>query len=261
MQPIIPFLRRFLFTLTHGAALMSYGVLTQRGRDRLKEVAAVFGYPRPRTALPRVTLEKLSPDPGPVELVGLARTRHNVNVFELMVLCRLAKWMKPHRIFEFGTYDGRTTLNLAVNTPPHTRILTLDLAPAGSHVPSGGIVGERYLGTSHAERIQQLVGNSLEFDFGPYEGTVDMVFIDAGHAYPSVLRDTQVAARLIRKEGGVIVWHDYRAIDGVTLCLDGMAARGGMWSSMCHLDETRLAILDTRKGADSPPGGSTSRSP
>lgn len=35
----------------------------------------------------------------------------------------------PKLIIEIGTFDGRTTLNLAVNSPPKTKIVTLDLPP------------------------------------------------------------------------------------------------------------------------------------
>jgi Methyltransferase domain len=59
-------------------------------------------------------------------------------------------------------------------------------------------------------RIKQLFGNSLEFDFSPYERSIDLVFVDAAHDYPHGFPDSRTALRLVRP-GGVVLWHDFIA--------------------------------------------------
>ena len=49
----------------------------------------------------------------------------NVNLAELAILSALCRTFRPLSIMEIGTFDGRTTLNLAINTD--ARIFTLDL--------------------------------------------------------------------------------------------------------------------------------------
>ncbi len=49
----------------------------------------------------------------------------NVNVAELAVLNALCRTLKPKSIMEIGTFDGRTTLNLALNS--NAQVFTLDL--------------------------------------------------------------------------------------------------------------------------------------
>jgi len=89
--------------------------------------------------------------------------------------------------------------------------------------PPGGIVGCRFAGTAEGERIQQLLEDSLRFDPAPYRGRIDMAFIDAGHDYEHVLRDTQNALAMVRP-GGAILWHDYSCWwPGVQKCLDDLS--------------------------------------
>ncbi|MEX1187615.1 MAG: class I SAM-dependent methyltransferase, partial [Bacteroidia bacterium] len=57
-------------------------------------------------------------------------------------------------------------------------------------------------------RITHLFGDSRSFDFTPYEGKSDLVFIDGDHHFDSVVEDTRTAFRLV-SEKGIIVWHDY----------------------------------------------------
>src|SRR6188768_1735878 len=51
----------------------------------------------------------------------------NVSLYELFVINALVAQRAPLRIFEFGTFNGRTTLNLAANSPADARVFTLDL--------------------------------------------------------------------------------------------------------------------------------------
>jgi len=54
----------------------------------------------------------------------------NVRISELGILSALAANCEDFtNIFEIGTFDGRTTLNLALNSPMKCMIYTLDLPP------------------------------------------------------------------------------------------------------------------------------------
>ena len=63
---------------------------------------------------------------------------------ELAVLAQAAAAVSPgDEIIEIGTFDGRTTLNLALNAPPTSHIFTLDL-PAGAPTAYSLAAGERH---------------------------------------------------------------------------------------------------------------------
>ena len=158
----------------------------------------------------------------------------NVKRYELLVLCAVAKHLKAERLFEFGTFDGLTTWHLAANCGPEARLWTFDLPldhPARSNPAHDRRVGKihgvwlggQFAGTPEAARITQLHGDSLDFDPGPFDKSIDFCFIDAGHGYEHVLRDTENALQMV-KPGGVILWHDYsRWWPGVQKCLDDLA--------------------------------------
>jgi len=66
----------------------------------------------------------------------------NVRISELGILAHMAaNCPEEKNIFEIGTFDGRTTLNLALNAPEGCRILTLDLAPRHEDQICAGLRG------------------------------------------------------------------------------------------------------------------------
>ena len=160
---------------------------------------------------------------------------------ELLTLAAISRHIKPRRIFEIGTYTGSSTLEMAINTADETEILTLDLEP-------GEKIGSAFRDTTHAAKIRQLYGNSLTFDYTPYEHSVDLVLVDANHSYECVSSDTEKAFTLLRP-GGVIVWDDYRWLDihsecaGVTRFLNEFQAKSPLFS----IAGTRFAIYVDNK--------------
>ena len=142
------------------------------------------------------------------------RWGHPFNDNELVLLCHLAAagW---HPIVEFGTFDGRTAHNLALNAPDAT-VITIDLpgAPDGSNVE--GREYDRYVSgacvaTAPAAirtRIQQIYSDSRDVDLRHLYGTVGLVFIDGGHSEEVCRHDTAEALRLVRP-GGIVAWDDY----------------------------------------------------
>jgi hypothetical protein len=140
---------------------------------------------------------------------------HITNNNSLIFLCCLAKaGFSP--IVEFGTFTGRTTYNLALNTTG--KIYTVDI---GKNVDAGSNVrgirypeyqpGEVFLDDPNLKgRIELIIGDSRTLDFSHLHGTVGMVIVDGGHSYEVAKSDTQKALRMIRA-GGIIVWDDYGA--------------------------------------------------
>lgn len=160
----------------------------------------------------------------------------NVKLDELIVISAIAQSLQARKLFEFGTFDGLTTWHLASNCGPMARIWTLDLPldhPARKAVGhdrrvgkiSGTMVGQHFQGTAEQQQIEQLFGDSLQFDPSPYRQQMDFVFVDAGHGYENVRKDTESALEMTRP-GGVILWHDYsRWWPGVQRVLDNLSRR------------------------------------
>lgn len=159
----------------------------------------------------------------------------NIRISELAVLNLIAQEADDDtNIFEIGTFDGRTSLNLAFSSPDTLKIYTLDLEPdmdteytlasGERHMVEKNMSGariEKYRETHKhiTKKIHQLFGDSAKFDFSPYYDSCSFVFIDGSHAYDYAMSDTKEALKMVKK-GGVIIWHDYGIWDGVTKALE-----------------------------------------
>ncbi len=164
----------------------------------------------------------------------------NVRISELAILSALAAGCREgSTLFEIGTFDGRTTLNLALNAPGTCRIYTLDLPPDQApkyqladgerHMVEKLAPGSRYeqyrsKHSAEISRIHQLHGDSATFDYSPYKGSCSLVFVDGSHSYDYALSDTRAAMALV-EAGGVIIWHDYGIWEGVTKALEELEQR------------------------------------
>jgi predicted O-methyltransferase YrrM len=142
---------------------------------------------------------------------------------ETHFMATLVKELAPQRIFEIGTYNGFTTLHMAVNSPVSCQIFTLDL-PADYNVNnakdssyddllviklSQTTINQRFYKKHPLEnKIIELYGDSAVFDFSRYDGKMDIVFIDGNHSLSYVKSDTENAFKML-SEQGVIVWHDF----------------------------------------------------
>lgn len=165
------------------------------------------------------------------------------------VLCAITKLVGERTFFEIGTFLGETTLAVARNNPD-ARIYTLDLPSSESRATTSLEMTDDYLferwdrgsafqGTPEASRITMLTGDSATFDFSPYAGTMDAVFIDASHSYSYVKSDTEAALRLLSPTG-TILWHDYPAYPGIYAWLNELGARQGQ--KIYHIIGTGIAF-------------------
>lgn len=146
---------------------------------------------------------------------------------DIVSLCMIGRLLHPQRIFEIGTLNGYTALHFAANAP-EAEVYTLDL-PDNASVALNTTVGDArfvgnsfkkdrlYCGKKEESRIHPLYGDSANFDFSPFFGTIDYFFIDGSHSYEYVRNDTLKALDCCHP-GSVIAWHDYgrRGINGVS---------------------------------------------
>lgn len=138
---------------------------------------------------------------------------------ELLLISSLVSYFKPKNLLEIGTFDGLSTLHLALNSPLDSKIHTLDissdqlvdknlLAPSDlKYILEPSKKKKLYKETAFVEKIIEHEGHSLFFSFSQFQ-EVDFVFIDGGHHFQIVKNDTEKSLSIL-KPGGIILWHDY----------------------------------------------------
>lgn len=208
--------------------------------------------PQIKAIIPKIELSALWPDEISVKILEPDAKDGNVSLGELIVISQLIKLRNPLKIFEIGTFDGRTALNMALNSSPQTAIYTLDLAPGEAAESSTGgdkkfigkvETGFRFKGKEASKKINQLLGDSAKFDFAPYQNSMDFVFVDGSHAYEYVLKDSESALKII-KPGGIILFHDYNTSwPGVTKALNELYQNDSRFKNLKHISGTSLVIL------------------
>lgn len=171
---------------------------------------------------------------------------------QLACLVLLTKALRPTTIFEIGTFRGRTALNFALNAPPDARVFTLDLPPddrmdaatrtnfSDARIISESRTGRDYHGSDVEGKIVQLYGDSSTFDFSPYFGKVDLVYVDGAHDYDAVRIDSENAIRMLRP-GGYALWDEfcnYGDYNDVTRAVIDTVPKG----QVVHVANTQLAV-------------------
>ena len=182
----------------------------------------------------------------------------NVSAFELMILAGLVRQTQPQRIFEIGTFNGLTSLTMALNAPASTQLFTLDLPPQQRHETQHAVLdgdkhfigavrlGELFQRGAHPpeeKKITQLLGDSAAFDYTPHINATDFVFVDGSHAYDYVMSDSKNALRLLRNGRGIILWHDYNTFWPDTIrALEELNLRQE-FKPLYHIEGTAFVIL------------------
>lgn len=247
-----------------GAAYaLTAGLAQRRHRGLLTQVARHFGYDdvAADATLPTISLEEMVPAGLALDLRELRGVDGNVSPLELIVIAGSVARLHARTVFEIGTFDGRTTLNLAANAAPGGTVYTLDLPPAGAgpslaadaddhkYLPGAARAATRIGDASTVASIHQLYGDSASFDFAPYRAKIDVCFVDGAHSYDYVLSDSRHALEMTR-EGGIILWHDYGTWRGVTTALNELQRAGGAFGALRQVEGTALAVLQReRRGA------------
>jgi hypothetical protein len=188
-------------------------------------------------AIPTIELSELFP--GVREVIVTMEVGYNywnISPLELYLLSCIAIRCNPKKIFEIGTYDGATSLQLA-KCCPDSQIVTIDLP---SQPDSQFKVGSRYTGTPYESQIVQLYGDSTKFDYSPYSKQMDLIFVDGGHEFEVVRIDSINALEMVNA-GGIIVWDDYLNFRGVKRVIEELAKV----YPIKHLAGTKFAVLKT----------------
>ena len=180
------------------------------------------------------------------------RASGGLKLLEMFVLLAASRLVEAKRLFEFGTFLGNTTLNLALNIPDDGKIFTLDLGQ--QHV--GAIKQDvedaplteihlaaqsslEFIGNAVEHKVTTLTGNSTVFDFSRWHESIDLVFIDGGHDLATVRSDSENALRMAcDNKPSCILWHDYRNpfYSGLTYYLDELSQQ----LELVHIEETMI---------------------
>ncbi len=213
---------------------------------------------RRQALIPLRRLADLWPSPGQVSVEADALGEGNPTLIELFCLGAIASGTGARLMFEIGTFDGSTTLQLALNSPPDAVVYTLDLPSEEIDRTQNPLLpgersyvlkprsGSRFVGTNAQVKIRQLFGDSATFSAGPLVGQMDLVVVDGSHALDSVRSDSALAQTLARP-GGWIVWHDYGVWPDVTTGLLELAIK----LPLVQLEATTLVVaqVPSLKGA------------
>jgi hypothetical protein len=174
-------------------------------------------------------------------------------LLETTALIAASNAVAAKRIFEFGTFLGSTTLNLALSIPEDGEVFTLDLDESSlssvQQDPADAPLTELhmatrildFMGSVVGHKVKTLTGNSITFDFAPWQDSIDLSFIDGGHDSVTVKADTEHALEIARKDRSAgILWHDYRNAEypDLTRYLDGLSETLPIF----HIEDTYLCV-------------------
>lgn len=258
----IGFAARYFYSLMGCCYLFMAGFAFKKHRLLISDICSHFGYAeesngsiasKSEEILPKIEISDVVPPSTFIQIFEPIAGKGDISLLELTVLAKFIRHCQPEKIFEFGTFQGRTTLNLAANSPEGSRVYTLDLprgqrlstkwplAPGEEIFVRKETIGSRYAGWESTKKIVQLYGDSATYDFVPFHGIMDLIFIDGSHAYEYVLNDSKAALVLLKKDGGVVFWHDYGRWEGVTRALNHLFSAAEGFKGLTHVNGTTLA--------------------
>jgi predicted O-methyltransferase YrrM len=234
---------------------LTLGIHKRKHRALLTNIARHFGYDyqQVKPVLPLVRIDDIRSPGSHPDLRELDAVDGNVTVLELVVIASITAQLAPHAVFEIGTFDGRTTVNLAANAAPDAIVSTLDLPPVSEttaldvhvedrkYLPSARS-GSRIAASELVSQIRRVFGDSATFDFTPYHDAIDLCFVDGAHTYDYVINDSARALEIVRPNG-VVLWHDYGMWPGVTEALNELVLTNPAFSSLVWIEGTTLAML------------------
>ena len=180
----------------------------------------------------------------------------NISMTELFYIVMAVSLFRPKWIMEFGTFNGRTTLNMAINCDAN--IVTVDLPRNKKHrtkfpledkgnqrgLDESGYVGNKaklWKGQDSeiVNRITQVWEDSAKLKFGFYKNKFDFLFIDASHTYENCKNDSYNGHKIIKKNG-IIFWHDYGGWPGVIEALNEYYIEQGKPKEMYWFNDTSI---------------------
>lgn len=262
MKKIADFVMRYINSLLHCLFLFSIGIFFAKYRAILNKINNDFEEPKksdpqPKAIIPEIEIAKIVSDFTSIQIKEPIIVNGNISLLEMIVMNKIINIYSPINLFEIGTFDGRTTLNMAANCPKSAKVHTLDLPKENLDFTKLPIVsrdrqyidkkfsGNVYRGTDVEHKISQLYGDSALFDFSPFNNTMDFVFIDGSHSYEYALNDLMKAIKMLRNNRGIILWHDYNSPYwyGVTRALNELYEKNIEFKQLAHIKGTSFACL------------------
>jgi len=179
--------------------------------------------------LPEIVNRLSCEEPPPVQIPPVSQLYGNTcgDIRPYWYMGCLAAAKRPNLVFEIGTYLGASALTFALNSGPCCHIITVDLPDGQENESTSTLskgdkklvrkalnnVGAAFHGHPLEKCITQLRLNSLTMDILEHlhGKTVDMFFIDGGHSFECVSRDTETAFSALSPDG-LILWDDYNWI-------------------------------------------------
>jgi len=214
---------------------------------------------RAKSTIATVNLNKVFPselEKGRIVLENFLGHWGNVSIEELCKISLIVKFISPKKILEIGTYNGMTTLQMALNAPANCTTYTLDLpedAMASIELSKldylvskifkdkFGTKTGMYFQNREDVNIVQILNDSSSFEYSEMgDDKIDIIFIDAAHDYENKKIDSENAFNWIAKNG-VIIWHNYNEVTcpDVTKYLADISGKYEIF----HLRNTSLALF------------------
>lgn len=200
-------------------ALRNFGFLKSLIRKNIHELIEYDASLSP--SIQRVSVEEFLSSEDLVKLQNFSLREGNVSYLELLVIGSVVAKYKPKNLLEIGTFDGCTTLQLALNSCEDATVHTLDLEKIAPDDPGMLIEDLKYIFDEKKkrkkyerlacrEKIIEHIGDSREVDFSRFckKQKVDFCFIDGGHSYECVKNDTEKLFDVL-SEDACVLWHDY----------------------------------------------------
>jgi hypothetical protein len=166
-------------------------------------------------------------------------------LFDHAFIGSLAQALQPRKCVEIGTSLGLVTATIAANSPPDAEVHTID-----QHGDER--IGSFFRRRPERTKITQHVSLSTQFNFEPFAGSVDLMFIDGSHEFEDVVRDSENAFKALSQRG-VVIWHDVTPyFPGVMKALESLPSAGQIYrvqGTSCGFYAALDAPLKVRTGA------------
>lgn len=259
IKKLIKFLAKYFYSVLSFLYLFTFGMFSAKNQLLVEKIFKLFNselFRIVRIRIAKVDLSEAVSQDTCIQLFETMPENGNVSIIELVTICKLIRQFNPRALFEIGTFNGRTTLNMAANSIQEAIVYTLDLPRVGAlnaklsaeYLETVFIDKKmhhlKYLNTNYEKKIVQLYGDSAVFDFAPFFNKIDFVFIDGSHSYGYVLSDSMNALKLLRNGKGIIMWHDYGGgWTGVTKALNSLYLNDDKFRNIKYIEGTNLAYL------------------
>ncbi len=256
MRSLLLFFLIYAYSALACLYMFTIGIFAPKNRAFIRRISDYFGFRpgAPDLSIPSARLSSIVRDDISFRILESDSVDGNVTLFELMALIKLSIANSSQSIFEIGTFDGRTTLNLAANAPSDGKVFTLDLPRENMDNAQGTISradrpyinkktsGARFAGSEHEHKITQLYGDSAVFNFSNHFNNIDFVFVDGAHTYDYLMSDTDRAIKMLRSGKGVIAWHDYGRDNGATRALNDLFNNDARFKNIKRINGTSLVV-------------------